>query len=517
MTIVERDVILEMKLQNGDMSMDFPITKLNNIIDDKTEIKESPVDEDYIPIIDSEDSGEIKKVSLKTITGRISGTGSYGIEEIIIGEDFPDGYKMQINPDGDGLDFDEKPTKDSANLLNSGVIYDTVNSIKDTYKNTIHLSDGNVLDVSGNNITDDVKKALGLDYPRLAVVTKNYPKIASVSNGTSTGSYYWGSTAYGGGRFVALAGYNTTTSSTYRKYSEDGTTWTSSAALPSTGYWQRTAYGNGRFVAVKGGTSSYNVGAYSDDGGETWAGTNMPRSAAWNSIAYGQVDVDEQRQGRFVAVAYNTEYAAYSDDGLEWVETNMPRSAYWHDVAYGDGMFVAIVGRNASYNYAAYSYDGVEWFETALPRNAYWSRVAYGNGRFVAVAGDNGTASAVCAYSDDGIHWYEATISGTARLWIDVAYGNGIFVAVVYNSNIYAYSMDGVNWMESTLPTSIPSSSIVFGDGQFVIIGGGYTTSNAYVDIVTEVETRQEVAILLEDGTDVTKNKATITGITNVL
>ncbi len=46
--------------------------------------------------------------------------------------------------------------------------------------------------------------------------------------------------------------------------------------------------------------------------------------------------------GKFVAVAYNSNYAAYSLNGTCWTETSLLSSANWNSVTYGDGKFVAV-------------------------------------------------------------------------------------------------------------------------------------------------------------------------------
>mgnify|MGYP001027647073 FL=1 len=66
MPVIERDVVLQGVDENGDTTIDLPITNLKNIVDE-AEIKEIPVSGDMIPIIDSEDQGQMKKVPLEAI------------------------------------------------------------------------------------------------------------------------------------------------------------------------------------------------------------------------------------------------------------------------------------------------------------------------------------------------------------------------------------------------------------------------------------------------------------------
>lgn len=59
MAIKERDVLLQGQ-ENGEQTMDFPITRLANVEGD-ADVKSVPGDNDYIPIVDSADGGQMKK------------------------------------------------------------------------------------------------------------------------------------------------------------------------------------------------------------------------------------------------------------------------------------------------------------------------------------------------------------------------------------------------------------------------------------------------------------------------
>ena len=105
----------------------------------------------------------------------------------------------------------------------------------------------------------------------------------------------------------------------------------------------------------------------------------------------------------------------------------------WYSVCYGNGKFVAVAYNS---NIFAYSYDGITWTEITISEtNRVWYSVCYGNGKFVAVV----YSSNIFAYSYDGITWTEGTISETSRNWNSVCYGNDKFVAISNGSNIFAY------------------------------------------------------------------------------
>jgi hypothetical protein len=125
-------------------------------------------------------------------------------------------------------------------------------------------------------------------------------------------------------------------------------------------------WGTGRFVAI---AYANNKAAYSDNGGKTWTATTLPSVGYWKRVGYGG--------GVFVAVAYTTNKAAYSDNGGKtWTETTLPSSARWFSLAYGGGVFVAVTNNT---NKAAYSDNGGKtWTATTLPSSADWRDVAYG-------------------------------------------------------------------------------------------------------------------------------------------
>ena len=82
-----------------------------------------------------------------------------------------------------------------------------------------------------------------------------------------------------------------------------------------------------------------------------WTQTTLPTVGYWYSVTYGN--------GKFVAVAYDSNIAAYSNDGIAWTQTTMPTSTSWQSVTYGNGNFVAVVYSSDIAAYIKDSYD--EW------------------------------------------------------------------------------------------------------------------------------------------------------------
>lgn len=226
--------------------------------------------------------------------------------------------------------------------------------------------------------------------------------------------------------------------------------------LPANRKWNRVTYGDGKYVAL---AFDSDKGAYSTDG-ITWTEMSMPANRRWYGVTYGD--------GKFVAVASNIDKGAYSTDGITWTEMTLPASRRWECLTYGDGKFVSVAVNSM---YGAYSTDGITWTEMTLPAKKDWSSVTYGDGKFVAVSN---SVSLMGAYSIDGITWTETTLTSKLN-WRSVTYGNGKFVALAANtqtssSSLCAYSTDGINWTGTTLPSSGSWVSVTYGDGKFVAI-----------------------------------------------
>ena len=100
MAIIERDIVLQGKDENGNGTIDLPITRLGNI-EDTADTKTAPVAQDYIPVIDSADSGQMKKATIASLVDTVQ--------------------KHFI--------FDTIPTENSVNPVTSGGIYNSIRLI----------------------------------------------------------------------------------------------------------------------------------------------------------------------------------------------------------------------------------------------------------------------------------------------------------------------------------------------------------------------------------------------------
>lgn len=135
----------------------------------------------------------------------------------------------------------------------------------------------------------------------------------------------------------------------------------------------------------------------------------------------------------------------------------MPVGASWISAAYGNGVFVSIA--NGSTN-AASSPDGITWTTRTLPSISNWYGVAFGNGIFVAV---HQSVGATIATSTDGITWTQRTVPIGSNS--SVCFGNGRFVIVGGSSPMV--STDGINWTSGS-GFGVSSTDVVYGNGVFV-------------------------------------------------
>lgn len=235
-----------------------------------------------------------------------------------------------------------------------------------------------------------------------------------------------------------------------------------SASMPEGGRWDDIAYGGGRFVAIAG-DSNYKA-AYSADGGESWTVVNLPEERRWGPLAYGG--------GKFIVLSTEGVFAV-SSDGASWTKGTMSikYSGNFAEFVYGGGRFVAI----SVFGNVICSTDGEVWTESRLTSienpgngNNIWARLAFGNGRFLAKA-DVGN---FLEYSTDGLNWIKSTLPFPSEgTWALLAFETGKFVALTYS--MAAYSADGVSW--SLVDIEDPEkhsywSIFTAGGGKFVAI-----------------------------------------------
>ena len=286
--------------------------------------------------------------------------------------------------------------------------------------------------------------------------------------------------------------------------------WTESTISDTSRKWYSVCYGNGMFVAI---AFDSNYFAYSTDG-INWTETNSGLTVRpWRSVCYGN--------GKFIAVASGTNYFAYSTDGITWTESTISdTSRNWYSVCYGKDKFVVVTYNS---NYFAYSTNGINWTEgTISSTNRDWRSICYGNNKYVAIAYN----SNYFAYSTNGINWTEGTNSSTSRSLYSACYGNGMFVAVAINSNYFAYSTDGINWTEDTISgTNRYWYSVCYGNNKYIAVAYNYDENNdlifgndfAYIytnnyNLISSNSTLKDTYTLISNIIDIENNSSSISG-----
>lgn len=166
---------------------------------------------------------------------------------------------------------------------------------------------------------------------------------------------------------------------------------------------------------------------------------------------------------RFVMI--NGDRAYMSFDGRDWQTTRVLGS--FRDVTYGGGVFVA-VGHAPDSMY--YSFDGLDWQPGNHPAfNRAFEAVTYADGRFLAV----GTRGFIAA-SSNGIDWQEQhpNVTSNDRMFTQTASdGGNVIVAIGSNSAIISSLDGGETWTQRPDgPSGL--SSITYGNGTFVLVGG---------------------------------------------
>lgn len=171
---------------------------------------------------------------------------------------------------------------------------------------------------------------------------------------------------------------------------------------------------------------------------------------AWRDVCYGN--------GKYVAVATDSNMAAYSTTGINWLSSTIHESATsWFSICYGNGVFVAV-----GQDYFATSTDAITWLTTPAVDGGTFQCVRFLNGKFYAVG------SAIYR-SSDGTTWEKCNVStGNGYMATSITFGNGMYVCVTPNYTVSSY--DGLNWSYTPMPQGA-WRSVVFGNGVFVATG----------------------------------------------
>lgn len=251
------------------------------------------------------------------------------------------------------------------------------------------------------------------------------------------------------------------------------------AAAPEFGV---AAFGAGKFVVVPSSTvgtgTTPSVAHHSSDG-LTWATSNIPAMVALNmdgtfqNIIYGG--------DKFVAIAQNTNRAAYSSTGASWTLSTLPSSQMWVGIAHSGSQFVVAGGLNS----IAYSSNGITWFSATSPASTgtTWTSVAYGDGNYIALGENMGVFPIQynAIRSTNGINWTSIPTPMSGRSFPKIAFGAGVWVAGSEVGGVIKYSTNnGVNWLDASDGFATPVNSIIYDGIRFMLIGseGAYASTD---------------------------------------
>jgi len=190
-------------------------------------------------------------------------------------------------------------------------------------------------------------------------------------------------------------------------------------------------------------------------------------SASLNGMAYGA--------GLFVVVGGGGTIRT-SPTGTVWTARTSGVTTSLNDVKFENGLFVAVGHAGVILS----SPDGITWTARTSSTSENLFGVTFGAGTWV-VCGGSGTIRV----SVDAIFWAARSVSGFTDWLYSAAYGNGRFVLVGGGSGTSGagksvVSADGNTWNAFTSGSSLEHASITFGRGRFLATAGAaiYSSPN---------------------------------------
>ena len=242
--------------------------------------------------------------------------------------------------------------------------------------------------------------------------------------------------------------------------SRNGTNWTTLSVSPVSDDVRyrdvQIAYGNGRLVTV----SHEGLVAVSYDG-LNWSLPELV-SGAPIRLWFGN--------GIFLLVtAINEDNEAVvltSVDGFDWKSQRHSMGGRVWDVRFSDGFFTAALCTGE----LLISTDGTDWRGAGrVPTgNFHPEGFIYAGGRFLGrLTGEN--EESVVVASSDGVYWNQQVLLPSPEGFV---YSSGRYVAYGQDSMV---SVDGTSWVGRHVSTMALPTSVAYGNGRFVAVGGTTT------------------------------------------
>lgn len=200
----------------------------------------------------------------------------------------------------------------------------------------------------------------------------------------------------------------------------------------------------------------------------------------WEKVSNRNLELTDIRyfpaKDVFFAGGMSTIYK--SDDGINWKSflNNLSpnyNTGFFNGILTTDKNLVVFSCNESDpassmYN-AAYTQDLVNWVDFSVP-TGYYKATASGNGICLAAAGYiNLGNSCIRAEETDLSNWIEVSLP-VEGCWTDLVYGNGLFLLIASgNTTSYLITEDGLSWVARTLPGNAMPKKVKFGNGKFIM------------------------------------------------
>ena len=361
--------------------------------------------------------------------------------------------------------------------------------------------------VPGTTITSNLDLTSGyVIEPRISYTAPGYTATARTSSAISA----WGPMAYASNRFVSL-----TSNGVETQYSTDGKTWTAGGTVPNSA-WVDVVFGGGQgasayavvgglggsgavLEAVLGQPNSIGLPGAGQiasitivNGGH---GYTTPPTITISGTGNGAVATCTVRDGIIQEVILSSNGAGYVSTPTIAVLTD--RVTQIVVTSWGNGYITApsvTISGGGSSNQAT---------ATASLTNTGVSSIAIGNdggsgytstptvtitdnnAKFVAIPNGSATPAYLPAYSLPGTNWTTGNAL-PATTFTSLAYGGGVYVAVGGTAGA-ASSADGITWVARTNQTLSAGSyvDLAYGNGVFVAISTGNNQTSYSVNGIT--------------------------------
>ena len=248
-------------------------------------------------------------------------------------------------------------------------------------------------------------------------------------------------------------------SPTVQRIAKETIIWVSKPSFTSS-FMSHMAFGDGNYVAVN------SLGAvYQSVGPRAFGWTLRASGVTMNRLAFGN--------GLFVGVG-NSGVIRTSTDTVTWTTQTSNTTSGLFAAAYDNGTWV--VGGQSGV--LRTSTDAVTWVTRSsnVGTSSIFS-VAYGGGAWVL----GGASGIIRRSTDNGVTWTTVTSNVVGSSINFIAYGNNTFAASSQSFSVLRTSTDGIAWVTVQVPGGLITSSMLFGNENFLFQGGGVvmTSRNA--------------------------------------